>query len=372
MNGTSLRSPSDGARSAAEKRIVAPAAREEDASFDSALRPQTLDEFVGQKRVVSNLDLTIEAARRRDEMIEHTLLSGMPGLGKTTLAQLIARELDAELITTSGPALERASDLAGILMNLRPRSVLFIDEVHRLRAAMEEYLYSAMEDFCIDIMLDQGPDARSMRVPIKRFTLVAATTREGLLSLPLRGRFGLRERLDIYPADDLTRILIRSAGLLNVALDDDAGHLLAQRARGTPRVANRFLRRARDVAQVEGTGRVSRKVVEETLTRLGVDERGLEELDRRILRTIVAHDGQPVGLKTIAVSVGEEPDTIEEIYEPYLIQQGYVQKTPQGRRASEAAWRLLDLPLPPTDNKPQGGGRRGQTRSKQSQENMVQ
>ncbi len=339
-SGTSVGSRNGGARASApknEERLVDPklSAEAGEAPAEQSLRPPTLEEFIGQRRVVENLEVALEAAQRRGEMLEHLLLSGMPGLGKTTLAQLIATESDAHLVTTSGPALERPTDLAGVLMNLRPKTVLFIDEIHRLRASVEEYLYSAMEDFLIDVVLDQGPDARSLRVPIARFTLVAATTREGLLTMPLRARFGLRERLDPYPPEELERIVLRSATILGVRIEPDAARLLSERARGTPRVVNRFLRRVRDQAQVSDADVIDLAIVERTLERLGVDGFGLEELDRRILRTIVAHEPRAVGLKTIAVSVGEEDDTIEEVYEPFLIRSGYVLKTPQGRRVSD-------------------------------------
>ncbi len=318
----------------------------EDPAADQSLRPGRFAEFVGQVRTVGNLAVYIEAARRREEPLDHILFSGLPGLGKTTLAHLVAREIGAEIRVSSGPALDRAADLAGILTNLRRGEVLFIDEIHRIPAAVEEYLYSAMEDFTLDIVIDQGPNARSIRLPLERFTLVAATTREGLLSSPLRSRFGVHERLDLYPVADLVRILERAARLLDVKLEPDAALAIAGRSRGTPRIANRFLRRVRDFAVVRGSPAVTRLVAEEGLERLGVDANGLEILDRRILESIARLGGGPVGVKTISVAVGEETDTIEDVYEPYLVQRGFLAKSPRGRSVTTAGYLAVGLEPP--------------------------
>lgn len=309
--------------------------------FELSLRPKRLAEFIGQRPVVENLSVYIAAARKRDEPLDHILFSGMPGLGKTTLANLIATELGANMHGSSGPALERAGDLVGLLTNLEQGDVLFIDEIHRLPAPVEEFLYSAMEDFHVDIQIDQGPAARSVRVNLKNFTLVGATTREGLLSAPFRARFGVFERLDPYPAEDILQIVTRSARLLELPMDGEAAALIAARSRGTPRVANRILRRLRDVAQVRGKGRLTLELAEQGLRMLGIDAIGLTELDRRILRVIAEQGGGPIGLKTIAVAVGEEEDTIEDAYEPHLIREGLLQKTPRGRKLTDKANALL-------------------------------
>ncbi len=312
--------------------------------LDRTLRPKTLDEFVGQREVVENLRLAIRAARGRGESLDHLLLSGLPGLGKTTLAHLVAGEMSAGLKETTAPALQRAADLAGLLTNLEPGDVLFIDEIHRLPAVVEEYLYSAMEQFVIDVVIDQGPGARSLRIDLPRFTLVGATTREGLLTAPFRSRFGLVERLDLYPADELARILARSARLLDVHLEPDAAVRLASMSRGTPRIANRFLKRVRDLAQVTAGNRITRDVADEGLRRLGVDDHGLLKMDRLILEALVHADGGPVGLKTIGAAVGEDERTIEDVYEPHLLRHGLLLKTPQGRRATRRAYEVLGLP----------------------------
>ncbi len=317
-----------------------------DVRLDAALRPRTFDEFVGQRALRDNLGVYIQAARARDEPLDHLLLSGLPGLGKTTLAHIVARELGVECRTTSGPALARPGDLAGVLTNLAAGDLLFIDEIHRLHPTLEEYLYSAMEDYAIDIMIDQGPSARSVRVQLPRFTLVGATTREGQLSAPFRGRFGLVEKLELYPRGDLARIAVQSAERLGTAIDDDAAELLARCARGTPRVANRLIKRLRDFAQVGGEDRITLGVAENALTRIGIDERGLGPTDRRLIQSLYRAGGGPVGLKTIAVACGEDVQTVEDVYEPFLLTEGLLMRTPRGRRLTERAVRLAETLWP--------------------------
>ena len=325
---------------------VHPSAERGEDLFEVSLRPRTFDRFVGQRQVVENLQLALAAAKARKEPLEHLLLSGLPGLGKTTLASIVAREMGTNLHVTSGPALMRPADLVGILTNLEEGDFLFIDEVHRLPRPVEEKLYSAMEDFEIDVVLDQGPAARSLRLAMKRFTLVGATTREGLLGAPFRARFGLQEKLELYPAPDLATILARSAESLQVKLSAEAADFIASRSRGTPRVANRFLRRVRDLAQERYGNAIDLDVAAEGLERLGVDGRGLCALDRKILATLLKHGGGPVGLKTIAVAVGEEERTIEDVYEPYLIREGLLRRTPQGRCASGECEKILGQEQP--------------------------
>jgi len=309
--------------------------------LDAALRPASFEQFVGQRRVVDNLSLALRAAHVRGETIDHVLLSGLPGLGKTTLARILARALDARIHETSGPALLRPADLVGILTNLESSDFLFIDEVHRLPRPVEEVLYSAMEDFVVDVVLDQGPAARSMRLSIPRFTLVGATTREGLLSAPFRARFGLQEKFELYADTELSTILERSARALQIELTPDAAIAIADRSRGTPRVANRFLRRVRDLAQEEYDNRIDERIALEGLARLGIDRHGLCGLDRQILEVLM-RQGRAVGLKTIAVATGEEERTIEEVYEPYLIRRGLLARTPQGRCASPTCEALFE------------------------------
>ncbi|NIT55265.1 MAG: Holliday junction branch migration DNA helicase RuvB [Aliifodinibius sp.] len=307
--------------------------------FEASLRPVTFDHFVGQKKVVENLKIAIEAAKQRHEAMDHVLLYGPPGLGKTTLAYIIARELEVDIKTTSGPVLDKAADLAGILTNLDERDVLFIDEIHRLNNVVEEYLYSAMEDFHLDIMLDRGPNARSIKINLPKFTLIGATTRAGLLTSPLRARFGVVLRLDYYNSEDIHQIILRSADLLNVKINDDGAGEIATRSRGTPRIANRLLRRTRDYAQVKGDGVINQAIADSSLRMLEVDERGLDDMDKRILKVIIEnYNGGPVGINTIAVAVGEEGETIEEIYEPFLIKEGFLKRTPRGRVATHLAY----------------------------------
>ena len=320
---------------------------EEDVSVDVALRPRQLEEFVGQERLKEQLALLIEGARVRGEPVDHILFAGPPGLGKTTLAGIVANEMQVRLHPTSGPALERAGDLAAILTNLDQGDVLFVDEVHRMPRPVEEVLYPALEDFKLDIVVGKGPSARSIRLDLPRFTMVAATTRTGLVTLPLRERFGFSPRLDYYSVEDLARIVARSADILEAPIDAGGCDQIASRARGTPRIANRLLRRVRDFAQVRGDGRIDRDVAEQALALFEVDGLGLDKLDVSILTTIVRKfGGGPVGLSTLAAAIGEETETLEDVYEPYLLQLGFLLRTPRGRVATEAAFRHLGDPVP--------------------------
>ena len=319
---------------------------DDDPGMDETLRPRAVAEFLGQTAVVANLKVALEAERGRGEPLDHVLFSGPPGLGKTTLAQLLSAELGARLVPTSGPILKRPADLAGILTQLNAGDHLFIDEIHRISPEAAEYLYSAMEDFVISVPLDSGLHARTVRLDLQRFTLIGATTREGLLPGPFRDRFDIRERLDLYEPDVLVRIIGRTAGILRVEIEPEAAAILARRAQGTPRTANRYVRRVRDYAQVAGKGVITRKIAEEGLARLGVDDEGLTEMHRKVLRAIAGHGGHPVGLKTIAVAVSEEEDTIEEVYEPYLIHLGFLRKTPRGRVGTEKAFKHVGVTFP--------------------------
>jgi Holliday junction DNA helicase RuvB len=330
-------------------RIADPEPFGEDLQEETRLRPSKLDEFMGQPALKEQLGIFLQAARRRGEALDHVLFHGPPGLGKTTLASILAHELGVEITQTSGPVIEKAGDLAGLLTNLEPRGILFIDEIHRLSPVVEEYLYPALEDFTVDILLDRGPSARSLKLNLERFTLVGATTRAGLLSSPLRARFGVTLRLDYYGPDDLAAIVHRSAKILDVHIAGEAALEIARRSRGTPRVANRLLRRVRDYALIKADGRISLPVTREALRLLEVDERGLDEMDRRLLDALISkYQGGPVGLNTLAVVVGEEPASLEDVYEPFLIQEGFLKRTSRGREATALAYRHLGHPLPQT------------------------
>lgn len=317
---------------------------EEEKIFEVTLRPKKLSDFFGQKKIVENLKVFITAARKRQDSLDHCLLTGPPGLGKTTLAHIIANEMGVDIKISSGPVIEKPGDLAGLLTNLEERSVLFIDEIHRLSPVVEEYLYSAMEDYKIDIMIDSGPNARSIQIKLPKFTLIGATTRAGLLTAPLRDRFGIKFRLDYYEKETLRDIILRNAKLLNIKIDIKAADELAARSRGTPRIANRLLRRVRDFADYENKAIIDYDIVCKALNALEVDEYGLDEMDKEIILTIIEKfSGGPVGLSTLAVAVNEDPGTIEEVYEPYLIQQGLIQRTPRGREATELAYKRFKL-----------------------------
>ncbi|MCX7821923.1 MAG: Holliday junction branch migration DNA helicase RuvB [Syntrophobacterales bacterium] len=320
-------------------RLITPNPREEDLVVEQNLRPRRLRDYIGQEEVKESLRVFIEAALQRGEALDHVLLHGYPGLGKTSLAVIISHELGVNLKTTSGPVIERPGDLAAILTNLEPRDVLFIDEIHRLNPTVEEILYPAMEDFQLDIMIGQGPSARSIKIDLPPFTLVGATTRAGLLSPPLRDRFGVMLRLDFYKPEELKQIVMRSASILGIAIEEAGAMEIAKRSRGTPRIANRILRRVRDFAQVRADGVITEEVAKRALILLDVDEKGFDTMDRRILQLIIEHyDGGPVGIDTLAAALSEEKGTIEDVYEPYLIQQGYIRKTPRGRMATRKAY----------------------------------
>lgn len=315
-----------------------------DEELNNQLRPLGFDEFTGQNKLVSNLQIFIEASKMRGETLDHVLLTGPPGLGKTTLSYIIAHELGRNIKTTSGPVLEKAGDLAGLLTNLDEGDVLFIDEIHRIPIVVEEFLYSAMEDFRIDIMIDSGPAARTIKLEIPRFSLIGATTRAGLLSAPLRTRFGIVSRLDYYPTEDLIKVVKRSANIIGIQIENQGAYELASRSRGTPRIANKLLRRARDFAQVMGDGIITWDIAKQTLEALDVDECGLDEMDKRILKTIIdKYKGGPVGLNTLSIAVSEESGTIEEVYEPFLIQQGFLQITSRGRIVTDSAYKYFGI-----------------------------
>jgi Holliday junction DNA helicase RuvB len=319
---------------------------------ERALRPLSFQDFTGQQKVVDNIKIFVLAAKQRGEPLDHVLLHGPPGLGKTTLSNIIANELESNIKITSGPVLDKPSDLAGLLTNLEAHDVLFIDEIHRLNPIVEEYLYSAMEDFRIDIMLDSGPNARSVQIGLNPFTLIGATTRAGLLTSPLRARFGINARLEYYDSTLLTSIVKRSAGILNAPIEQDAAFEIARRSRGTPRISNNLLRRTRDFAQIKGNGTITKEIAQYALKALDVDENGLDDMDNRILQTIIEKfKGGPVGLTTIATAVGEESETIEEVYEPFLIQEGYIKRTSRGREATERAYKHLKT-VPPLSKHP--------------------
>ena len=330
-----------------EQRITATSAGFNEEKSEMGLRPQTLEEYIGQKTATDNLKIFIEAAKLRGEPLDHVLFYGPPGLGKTTLAGIIANELGVEIKITSGPAIDRAGDLAAILTNLNENDVLFIDEIHRLNRSVEEVLYSAMEDYALDIIIGKGPSARSIRLDLAKFTLIGATTRAGSLSAPLRDRFGVLSKFTLYDTDDLKKIIKRSAGILGVDIDETSLEEMAKRSRGTPRVANRILKRVRDFSQVKGDGAINPEITEKALAALGVDGYGLEALDRELLETIITRfNGGPVGIDTIAASIGEERVTIEDVYEPYLIQAGFLHRTQKGRVVSEQAYRHLGIAVP--------------------------
>jgi Holliday junction DNA helicase RuvB len=328
--------------------VTTPDALPEETGSEAVLRPSRLDEFVGQEQLKASLQIAIDAAKARGETLDHILFFGPPGLGKTTLATLLAKEMGVQIRTTSGPVLEKPGDLVSFLTTLQPGDMLFIDEIHRLRPVLEEFLYPAMEDFRVDVRIADGPNAQSIPMALERFTLIGATTRFGLLTPPMRARFGLVERLSFYPVEDLQTIVTRSAALLGVPAEEEGTREIARRSRGTPRVANRLLRRVRDYAQVRAQGRITGDVAREALARLNVDEFGLDDMDARILTTIIEKfGGGPVGLNTVAVAVGEDPGTLEDVYEPYLIQQGFLERTLRGRCATALAYRRFGITPPP-------------------------
>lgn len=333
-------------KSASERNaILNPQPTTSEKQDESQIRPSSFDEFIGQKKIVDNLLVFIKAARLRGEALDHLLFTGPPGLGKTTLSLIIAKEMGVNIKITSGPVLEKPGDLAGILTNLSEGDVLFIDEIHRLHPVIEEFLYSAMEDYRLDIMIETGPNARSIQIALPHFTMIGATTRAGLLTAPLRSRFGIINRLDYYNPEELVKIISRSGKILNIEIEENAKYEIATRSRGTPRIANRLLRRTRDFAQVKGNGVITLDIAKYSLEALEVDERGLDEMDKKILRTIIEKfDGGPVGLNSVAIALSEDPGSIEEVYEPFLIQQGFINRTQRGRTATDLAYSYLNYP----------------------------
>ncbi len=328
----------------AKSEKILPQKQYEDVEFLNELRPPSFDEFVGQEKMKNNINVSIQSAKKRNDSLDHVLLTGPPGLGKTTLAYIISHEMDSRIITTSGPIMEKPGDLAGMLTKLQAKDILFIDEIHRIPKVVEEYLYSAMEDYKLDIIIDQGPGARSVTLQLEKFTLIGSTTRAGLLSAPLLDRFGMRFRLNYYNSAELESIITRSAGILNIKIDEQGAQVIAKRSRGTPRIANRLLKLCRDLAIVKNKGSITKQVADECLDNYDIDHRGLDELDKKILLTIIdTYNGGPVGLNAIAVSVAEEPGTIEEVYEPFLIQEGFIRRTSRGREASDLAYEHLGL-----------------------------
>jgi Holliday junction DNA helicase RuvB len=327
-----------------QKSLTTPERLKDELEYDLTLRPTSLNEFVGQKKIKENLKIFIQAAKKRKEALDHVLFYGPPGLGKTTLAHIIAREMGINIKTTSGPVLDKPADLAGILTNLEEKEVLFIDEIHRLNHVVEEYLYPAMEDFRLDIMIEKGPSARSVKLSLKHYTLVGATTRAGLLTSPLRARFGVVGRLDFYNPEDLFKIVLRSAKIMKIPITEEGGFEIAKRSRGTPRIANRLLRRVRDYAEVKAKGEINRKVAVDALEMMDVDAKGLDEMDKKIIDVIInKFKGGPVGINSLAVAVGEDGETIEEVYEPFLIQEGLINRTPRGRSATPLAYKHMGI-----------------------------
>lgn len=335
---------------------ITPQMIKEDREFLNELRPQRFDEFVGQDKIKSNLDISIQSCKKRNDSLDHILFTGPPGLGKTTLAYIISGEINSRIVTTSGPVLERPGDIAGMLTKLQEKDILFIDEIHRIPKVVEEYLYSAMEDYKLDIIIDQGPGARSVSLHLEKFTLIGSTTRAGLLSSPLLGRFGIRCRLNYYNIDELKKIVERSASILKIKIDNEGALIIAHRSRGTPRIANRLLRLTRDLAIVKNKGMINGAIADECLNNWEIDNKGLDELDKKILMTIIdVYEGGPVGLNSIAVSVGEEPGTIEEVYEPFLIQEGFIRRTPRGREVTDLAYEHLKIVKRPGKKKTGNG-----------------